>query len=207
MPRYTSTTGINIELDRFSIGVNVESLILNYWKRFICLPKSTLVWHCYWSLLDNPHPADLCLHFTEDTIFLQQDDITFGKKKKDFFPSHHKFLSKRFIYLKDNIKDHFIPKPSSNLHPQSALVKFKNGKENLKLYNYLSTIENRDRRKLLAELRLAVLPLEIKKGMLSDLDTSLTFCNCNENEDEPHFLVELPLLLVKNIPILDLHLF
>ena len=127
------------------------------------------------------------------------------QKKKNFFPSHHKFLSKRFIYLRDNLKDQFIPKSSSNLHPQSALVKFKNGKENLKLYNYLSTIENRDRRKLLAELRLAVLPLEIKKGMLSDLDTSLTFCNCNENEDEPHFLVELPFLLVKKIPILDLH--
>ena len=85
MPRYTSTTGINIELDRFSIGVNVESLTLDYWKRLICLPKSTLVSHCYWSLLDNPHPADLCLHFTEDTIFWQQDNITFGTLKIFFF--------------------------------------------------------------------------------------------------------------------------
>ena len=132
MPCYTSTTGINIELDRFSIGVNVESLILNYWKRLICLPKSTLVSHCYCSLLDNPHPADLCLHFTEDTIFFATGQYHIWHIKKDFFPSHHKFLSKQFIYLKDNLKDQFFPKSSSNLHPQSALVKFNNGKENLK---------------------------------------------------------------------------
>ena len=85
MPCYTSTTGINIELDRFSIGVNVESLILNYWKRLICLPKSTLVSHCYWSLLDNPHPADLCLHFTEDTIFFCNRTISHLAHKKRFF--------------------------------------------------------------------------------------------------------------------------
>ena len=49
VPRYTSTTGIHIELGRFSIDVNVHASMLKYWANLITLPTSRLVSNCYWS--------------------------------------------------------------------------------------------------------------------------------------------------------------
>ena len=74
---------------------------------------------------------------------------------------------------------------------------FKNAKETLVLSNYLSKIKNREQRRLLAKLRLGVLPLEIEKGRRSNLDRSdrlCKLCHANEVEDEIHFLLKCPVL-------------
>ena len=59
----------------------------------------------------------------------------------------------------------------------------------------MSKIKNREQRRLLAKLRLGVLPLEIEKGRRSNLDRSdrlCKLCQTNEVEDEIHFLLKCP---------------
>ena len=111
-----------------------ECWIFNF-KLLEAFNLSTKVYTCFTLLLvpiRQPPPCRPMSALYRGYNFFATGQYHILHIKKDFFPSHHKFLSKQFIYLKDNLKDQFIPKSSSNFHPQSALVKFKNGKENLK---------------------------------------------------------------------------
>ena len=80
---------------------------------------------------------------------------------------------------------------------QNKLVYFKNSKETLSPSNYLNKIKNREQRRLLAKLRLGVLPLEIEKGRRSNLlrsDRLCKLCSTAQVEDEIHFLFRCPSL-------------
>ena len=90
---YYFTVQRYIEVGRFSIVVNVQTLMLTNWKRFISLPNSRLVAHCYWSLLDNPHPSHPWLHCTKDIIFSTGQYHIWHNQKYNF-ASDPKFLSK-----------------------------------------------------------------------------------------------------------------
>ena len=194
VPSHTSTTGIHLELGRFSVDVDVQSLMLKYWARLISLPHSRLVSMSYWSLFDNPHFFNVWLNSIKNLIF-STGQFYVWNNQRNFTISDYKFLLRKVCYLKQNLKDQFILKSSQKMHAESKLMYFKNGKHTLSLSNYLSKIGNRDSRTLLSKLRLGVLPLEIEKGRQYNLSRSeriCKFCQTNSVEDELHFLFECP---------------
>ena len=194
VPSHTSTTGIHLELGRFPIDVNVQSLMLKYWARLISLPRSRLVSMCYWSLVDNHHLSDTWLNSIKNTIF-STGQFYIWNNQRHFSVSDYKFLSQKVCYLKQNLKDQFILKSSQKMQTESKLMYFKNSKQTLSLSNYLTKISNRNSRTLLSKLRLGVLPLEIEKGRhhnLSRNERICQFCQTNSVEDELHFLFDCP---------------
>ena len=63
--------------------------------------------------------------------------------------------------------------------------------------NYISVINNKEKRRLLSQLRLGVLPLEVEKGRRSNLirnDRYCKLCHTEQVEDEIHFLFTCPSL-------------
>ena len=196
VPRYTSTTGIHIELGRFSIDVNVHASMLKYWARLITLPTSRLVSNCYWSLFNNPNNTDPWVKSIKEIIFASgQYHVWHNQKQLGI--SEPKFIRKHISYMSQNLKDQFIQKATMKMNSESKLVLFKNAKNTLSLSKYMSVINNREKRRLISKLRLGVLPLEIEKGRRSNLirnDRHCKLCHTEQVEDETHFLLTCPSL-------------
>ena len=203
VPRYTSTTGIHIELGRFPIDVNVHNSMLKYWARLITLPSSRLVSHCYWSVFDTLGCSDPWVNSIKNIIFSTgQYEIWNNQKAVGILGL--KFINSHISYMAQNLRDQFIQNASSNLNDESKLLYFKNAKQKLSLSSYLLKIKSRDKRSLFAKFRLGVLPLEIEKGRRYKLirsDRICKFCNTQEVENELHFIFTCPSLETVRSPI------
>ena len=67
MPNYCSTIGSHVELGRFPICNNIKKAMLKYWFQLVSLPKTRLVSHCYWSLLQSGN--DKWLNAIRNTMY------------------------------------------------------------------------------------------------------------------------------------------
>ena len=202
VPHYTSTTGIHIDLGRYSIDVNVHNSMLKYWARLISLPNTRLVSHCYWTLFHNPNSTDPWVKSVKDMIF-STGQYHVWHNQKDIGELGPKLIKRHISYMSQNLKDQFIQKSSTKMESESKLVHFKSAKETLSLSNYLLRIKNREKRRLLSKLRLGVLPLEVEKGRRSNLhrsDRLCKLCHTEQVEDEIHFLFKCPALQLCRLP-------
>ena len=202
VPRYTSTTGVHVELGRFSIDVNVHSAMLKYWYRLITLPETRLVSHCYWSLLNNPMVTDPWLNSVKN-IILSTGQYFVWQNQKQLCSLGPIGIKRNLCFMKQNLKDQFIQQSITKMANESKLHLFRNAKETLHVSNYLSKIKCRETRSLFSKLRLGVLPLEVEKGRRSKVDRNQRLCKicCNNQvEDETHFLFECAALANQRLP-------
>ena len=188
-----STVGTHIELGRHPIDVNIHVSMIKYWFRLVTLPKTRLVSHCYWSLLDKNDPwfnhVKSIINCTGQSYLWKNQKLlsTVDPKQISIFQS---LISK-------TLQDQFIQYASAKMDSEPKLYLFKNSKTLLQPSQYLLKIKDWKRRSLLAKFRLGTTELELEKGRKTGVPREQRFCRlCNTNnvENEVHFLLECPSL-------------
>ena len=208
VPNQSSTIGIQVELGRFPISLNIKHTMLKYWTRLATLPKSRLVSHCYWSLHN--------INNLKDTWFtaIKQIIESSGEHNLNFLWNSQalldgvepKVISKCQSQILHDAKMRFLSEAVNDMDKQVKLQYFKEAKSEFTVSKYLGEIGVRSSRSLIAKLRLGVLDLEVEKGRRFKIDHSgrkvqipraeryCKLCQTSEIEDEVHFLFSCPTL-------------
>ena len=196
VPNSCSTIGVHMELGRLPIKVDIFKSMIKFWFRLVTLPKSRLVSHCYWALLDKVNLQDdwicsikniigssgLC-HFWNDQKLLQK--------------LNPKEIAKTIASITKSFKDQFLQNAISEISDQNKLHLYKNIGQSFKLAPHLAALNSRNERSLITKLRLGSLKLEIETGRWKKMDKNERFCKLCANskvETESHFLFDCPAL-------------
>ena len=202
VPKHCSTIGTHVELACFPLSINIKYSMLNYWCRLTTLPKSRLVSHCYWSLLNLKNVNDKWLISIKDIIkSTGQRNFNFLWKSQDAL---HRINPKSILsckrQIREMLKNEFLSTAVDEMNSQIKLLYFKDSKTEFTLSRYLSILPTRNSRSLLCKLRLGVFNLEVETGRKVKIDQNgakirleraervCKLCNSGEVEDETHFL-------------------
>ena len=208
IPNTSSNIGVHMELGRLPIKLDIHTSMLKFWFRLISLPKTRLVSHCYWALLDKVNIQDdwIC---SIKNIIGSSGFCNVWNDQESLHQINQKEIPKIISSIRNSFKDQFLQNAQSEISNQSKLYLYKNIEQSLKVAPHLSAINSRSKRSLFTKLRLGTLKLEIETGRWTKKDRDQRFCKlCSTNkiENESHFLFDCPALSsTRNILLKDLY--
>lgn len=194
VPNKCSTIGSHVELGRFPVCNSIKKAMLKFWFRLVSLPKSRLVSHCYWSILENSN--DKWLQSIRNSIYSSGQCFLWDNQHqiRECDPLQ---LSKYQDLIWRTEQDQFLSSATEKIKSEAKLHLFANAKDGLSISNYIKSLKNRQKRSVLCKLRMGVLDLEIELGRRAGTLRDQRFCKlCHLNivEDEIHFTMECPAL-------------
>ena len=205
VPQHTSTAGIHAELGRFPIFTNIKQTMIKFWFRLVTLPKSRLVSHCYWSLL-NLEPGNVpWLNAIKDVINSTGQHFIWDSQASlsSLDPKH---VSNHIKYICQTLQDISLQQTVEKIENETKLSLYRNCKSPITLPNYCKQLSGRKKRSSLSKFRLGTLDLEIEKGRRENIPRPERFCKiCNtaQTEDEMHFILSCPSLSTIRNPFIE----
>ena len=191
----TSTLPLYAELGRFPIALKMKMRIINYWNKILSSECSSIVKHCYMTLLD--------LHNSG-----QENWCSVVKSILEAADSVHCWLEQKIdrhdiTTIKESIYNNFMISCMTdiqNADKNPKLRTYKLFKKEFRLEPYLSECNNINHTQSLTRFRISAHNLAIETGRYTKPKTPAEnrlciYCNQNSVETEQHFLLKCPLYL------------
>ena len=176
-----------------------------FWFRLVTLPKSRLVSHCYWSLLNINPRNDPWLNAIKNIInstgqqFIWDSQVSLSSLDP-------KQVSRHLNYICQTLQDTSLQQSVEKIGSEAKLEFYRNCKPPNKFPNYLTNLSGHKKRSSLSKFRLGTLDLEIEKGRRKNIprpDRVCKICNTKQTEDEIHFILSCPALSTHRIPFMN----
>jgi len=195
----TNSLSLYAEVGRFPLIIGRYLRIVKYFLKLYQTKQSNCILHTV-------------INMQRSEIVQRNNTVNWSSKVRDIL-NHSGFgdvwlfpesinIDKFIPLLKIRLRDQYVAEWRTNIDSSTSLYMYKELKPTFERSSYLDLIENKKHRRIIAKMRLSSHKLLIETGRHHNIDRNeriCPLCNCNDIEDEYHFILICPQYLEERI--------